>query len=209
MGFKRVRYDRRIARCDRPRHGELSQRLLHLGEVRLRLGLTSQQFLSIFEDPAAEGTIAGIEGLPRFVVLQNPLFEISPAPDVDQHFTAACSKLAGYLARELVHVTIIRRRRDNVVFAQRRLKLERLLDLGADFLLGQDFSIALQLALDTDKLVEVAVTVAIEIDAILPLPASRIELNRGVLEQTTPKRQACSLEGLFVCWLGNLRCAKC
>ncbi len=144
--------------------------------------------------------------------------EIGLMRGLDQHFTATGEKSLAACgatlvngngdARKLMRLAVIGSRGDNKIFLQRGLELDRLVDLRPNLFLRQFFAVSLQFALDADILVRVTIPHPVKINTILPLPASCISLDVGILQEPAPQRHACPLEGLFVGWFRDLSCGQ-
>ena len=134
-GFERIAGCRRIARREAKCRRYLRERRLDLGQSRLRLCLTEEKILRVFEDASCKRPKTGIEGFTRGVVFADLLFQGVPAPDANEHLVAFGAKPGGDDPRKLMHLAVVRCRGDNEVFAQRGLELDRLLDLCPNLLL--------------------------------------------------------------------------
>jgi hypothetical protein len=123
----------RLVTCERRR--QLGQRSLDLRYTRSRFALAGEKGLRIVENPGAKRTEARIEGFTRLVVLADPFFQRIPAPDVDEHLAALGLELGCDDARQFVHFAVIGSGGDDEIFSQRRLEVDRLLDLVPHLLL--------------------------------------------------------------------------
>lgn len=172
--------------------------------VRLHPDLLQPDCLDLTGELLREGGEGRVEGLAGVGVFGDPVLEGVPAPDEDVDRPARLVLLQGQRPGQRMKGGVVRGRRDDEIFPERRLEGQGLGHLMADLGFGQDLVGALQLALDADALERIAVPASIEIDTALLLAAASILVDVGILQQAAPQHRAGPFEGLLVEGFGNL-----